>query len=83
MQMSTCHCMGFSNIIAANNTEVIFASIGGDHSLPRLTCHTDLFNCCRVGDTGTVGMGEWYYPDGRAVPNIAAGEDLYRVRNAP
>ena len=24
-----------------------------------------------------------YYPDGRAVPNIAAGEDLYRVRNAP
>ena len=28
-------------------------------------------------------MGEWYYPDGRVVPNQAAGEDFYRVRNAP
>ena len=28
-------------------------------------------------------MGEWYYPDGRMVPNRTAGEGFYRVRNAP
>lgn len=48
---------------------------------PRLTCYTDLVACCRVSDTGTVGMGEWYYPDGRALPKEVAGERFYRVRN--
>ena len=32
-------------------------------------------------------MGEWYYPDGEVVKNnaetVAAGENFYRVRNAP
>ena len=27
--------------------------------------------------------GEWYYPDGRVVPNSAAYESFYRVRNDP
>ena len=31
---------------------------------------------------GSLG-GEWYYPDGRMVPNSAAGERFYRVRNDP
>ena len=31
---------------------------------------------------GSLG-GEWYYPDGRIVPNLAAGEGFYRTRNAP
>lgn len=71
-----------SEIITTNNTEILITSIG-EGILNQLTCHTDLVNCCRAGDTGTVGMGEWHYPDGRAVLNNAAREDFYRIRNAP
>ena len=73
-----------------NNTEVLITDIGEDASdgLPSLTCHTDLTECYRKIDTGDQGgRGEWYYPDGRVVQNntasTAAGENLYRVRNAP
>ena len=75
-----------SIIITTNNTEVLITYIGEDapDGLPSLTCHTDLTECCRNSDTGGQGgRGEWYYPDGRAVPNQATGEDFYRLRNAP
>ena len=73
-------------MINTNNTEVLITDIGedGPGGLPSLTCHTDLTECCRNSDTGGQGgRGEWYYPNGRIVPNSAAGEGFYRVRNAP
>ena len=75
-----------STIITTNNTEVLITDIGEDDpgGLPSLTCHTDLTQCCRDSDTGGQGgRGEWYYPDGGMVPNSAAGEGFYRIRNAP
>ena len=72
--------------ITTNNTEVLITDIGEDApgGLPSLTCHTDLTECCRIGDTGGLGKwGEWYYSDGRMVPQQGAKEDFYRVRNAP
>ena len=84
-----------STTITVNNTEIIMDSIGEDFNrlygfgqhivgAPSLICHTDLTACCRGIDTGGQGpLGEWHYPDGRVVPNQAAGEDFYRVRNAP
>ena len=75
-----------STDITTNNTEINIRDIGEDYydGLPSLTCHTDLKNCCRNRDTGGQGgWGEWYYPFGTMVPNQAAGEGFYRVRNAP
>ena len=74
-----------------NNTIMVrITAIGEDAEggPPSLTCHTDLTECCRNKDTEGQGRrGEWYYPDGRVVQNnadsTAAGEDFYRVRNAP
>ena len=77
--------LGSTNI-TTNNSEILITDIGEDvpGGLPSLTCHTDLTECCRNPDTrGQGGRGEWYYPDGRTVPNQAANEDFYRVRNAP
>ena len=80
--------LGSTNI-TTNNTEVLITHIGEDYpdGLPSLTCHTDLTECCRNGDTGGQGgRGEWYYPDGRVIQNnagsMAIGEGFYRVRNA-
>ena len=73
-------------MITTNNTEILITDIGEDAPghLPSLTCHTDLTECCRNSDTGGQGgRGELYYPDGRVVPNTAAGEGFYRLRNAP
>ena len=80
-----------STIITTNNTEILITDIGEDTpgGLPSLTCHTDLTECCRRSDSlcedpdVSEGRGEWYYPDGRVVPNQLGGEDFYRVRNAP
>ena len=77
--------LGAVNIVS-NNTEILITAIGEDAPghRPSLTCHTDLTACCRNSDTGGQGgLGEWYYPDGSMVPNQAAGEGFYRVRNAP
>ena len=77
--------LGTTNI-TTNNTEILITDIGEDipgHP-PSLTCHTDLRNCCRKVDIGAQeGKGEWYYPNGTMVPNRAARQQLYRLRNAP
>ena len=79
-----------STIITTNNAEILITDIGEGATghPPTLTCHTDLIECCRNGDTGGQGgMGEWYYPNGSVVQNnagsIAAGGGFYRVRDAP
>ena len=60
----------------ANNSIVLLQSIGeGDAGA--LLCTTDRTACC----TRTLGLaGEWYYPDGRMVPIMAASEPYYRNR---
>ena len=77
-------------MITTNNTEVLITNIGEGipDGLPRLTCHTDLTECCRAGDhAGSEGLGRWYYPNGTMVQNstksIVAGGDFYIMRNAP
>ena len=77
-----------STTFTTNNTEILITDIGEDEDLPRLTCHTDLTECCRKNDTGVQGgLGAWYYPDGSVVQSydvaVTAGEGFYRVRNAP
>ena len=71
--------------ITTNNTEILITDIGEDApgGLPSLTCHTDLTECCRKGDTGDqAGRGEWYYPEGSDIHNMAAGENFFIRRNA-
>ena len=73
------------NNYTSNNSEILITEISNDYSNIglELICHTDLATCCRAGDTGTVGMGEWYYPNGGVVPSRHAGSDFFRLRNSP
>ena len=34
----------------------------------RLFCLTNTASCCRAIDTGSVGVGEWFFPNGTSVP---------------
>ena len=65
--------LGFGSNITTNNTENIITDIGEDVDLPRLTCHTDSPSCCRsfLENNGNGGLGEWTFPNGSVVPNIA------------
>ena len=53
---------------------------GGDDDNP-LLCLTDLTDCCRAGDTpsGINALGDWFFPNGTAVPNTVIDRDNYRV----
>ena len=45
-----------------------------------LECHTDDTTCCRgIDNPNGTRRGEWYYPDGTAVPP-PGGAGLYRTR---
>ena len=44
-----------------------------------LSCRTDLINCCNAAQAG-VSVGEWYYPDGTALPFDADGATFRRSR---
>ena len=48
-----------------------------------LVCRTDRTDCCRnnPGD-GEIRQGDWIYPNGDLVDNIASGDDIYRTRGA-
>ena len=72
-------------MISTNNTEVLITDIGEDipNSLPSLTCHTDLVQCCRGSDTEIGALGKWLYPNGTEIPNNAFGQDFYIRRTAP
>ena len=81
------------NTFTSNNSEILITEIAGDDDYGNrffgyptdleLICHTDLVACCRGVDTGTVGIGEWYYPNRAVVPNRHAGNDFYRLKNSP
>ena len=46
----------------------------GDDNNP-LLCLTDLTTCCRRGDTNSRGaLGDWFFPNGTAVPNMIIEE---------
>ncbi len=71
--------------ITTDNTEIFITDIGEGEDVPtRLTCHTDLTECCRGGDhSGSGGLGHWTYPDGSVIPNNAGGQDFFINRDAP
>lgn len=58
-----------------NNTVLRIEDIGENDDA--VICRTDLRPCCASLSNR---HGEWYYPDGRLVPNYGAGEDFYRNR---
>ena len=53
---------------------------GGAAGQEVLNCRTDLINCCNAAQTGGVSLGEWYYPDGTALPFDADGATFRRNR---
>ena len=64
-----------------NNSNILIGEIGeGDDGA--LVCITDLIRCCRNDDTPGEGgaLGEWFYPNGSAVPISDSGYDFYRSR---
>ena len=61
-----------------NNSLVTLENIDeGDDNNP-LLCLTNLTACCRGGDTpvGTGPLGNWFFPNGTAVPNMIIGVDI-------
>ena len=70
-------------MITTNNTNILITTIGEDvDSLPVLTCHTDLVECCRGSDhPGTGGLGNWFNPNGDMLTNEGDGGDFYIRRN--
>ena len=63
-----------------NNSNIRIGEIGeGDDGA--LICVTALIWWCRNADTpGMGGAGEWFYPNGSAVPIEGSGYDFYRSR---
>ena len=61
-------------------SEVAIADIGeGDDGA--LLCFTDLIQCCRNDDTSSgMALGEWFFPNGSAVPVGGADGDFYKNR---
>ena len=48
-----------------------------------LVCRTDRTDCCRNElSAGETRQGEWRYPNGVLVDNIANGDAIYRTRGA-
>ncbi len=92
MHVFGCNCVVYLTLgtgprITTDNTEIFITTIGEDAmgGQPSLTCHTDLTACCRGGDTGSGGVGQWTYPDGSVILNnagsIADGQEFYFLRN--
>ena len=55
-----------------NNSLVSLEDIG--ESSDALLCVTDLTACCRGSDTNGMGaLGDWFFPNGTAVPNMIIG----------
>ena len=58
------------NTTYRNNSLVTLDDIG-DGGVNGLLCLTDLTECCRSGDTsGRGALGEWFYPNETALPNM-------------
>ena len=57
-----------------NNSLITLEDIG-DGGVNALLCMTDLADCCRSGDTpsGIGALGDWFFPNGTAVPNMIIG----------
>ena len=68
--------------ITTNNSHVDIQYDIGEGDEAALLCITDLVKCCYSADTPREvgGLGQWFYPNGSAVPIEGAGYDLYRNR---
>lgn len=76
-----------TNVFLTNNTEIPISDISASPLLsqpllPPLVCHTDLAGCC---GSGSIGLGDWYYPDGSLVQKEAdsAGTTFFSSRELP
>ena len=65
-----------------DNSYILITDIGeGDDGA--LLCFTDLIQCCQSSDTSIgTALGEWFFPNGSAVPVGGARGDFYRDRDA-
>ena len=82
-----------STAVYANNSVIDINLVGEDFEGIQITdggaleCHTDDTTCCRGIDNppNGIGRGEWYYPDGTAVPSPDdagnATASFYRTRD--
>lgn len=66
----------------ANNSIVTEFEIGA-RTYTALLCYTNLQRCCHATNTDSTPIGQWYYPDGNVVPNMACAEskNLSAYRN--
>ena len=54
---------------------------GGATDVNALNCRTDLVSCCNVAQENVpASLGEWYYPNGTALPFHADGATFRRNR---
>ena len=68
--------LSLKGVVYANNGFVAVTEIGeGDDSLK---CITDHLHCCRARD---FRFGEWYFPNGSAVPIPHSATSFYRLRS--
>ena len=66
--------LSLKGVVYANNSFVTVTEIGeGDDSLK---CITDHLRCCR-----NFRLGEWYFPNGSAVPIPQFATSFYRLRS--
>ena len=70
-----------------NNSVIDIRLVGEGFEEPQITdsgaleCHTDDTTCCRgIDSPDGLGKGEWYYPDGTAVPPPGGDTGFYRTR---
>ena len=64
-------------VVYANNSVIPITEIGETTSNSGLQCNTDRRPCCA---TLPFRFGEWYFPDGTAVPILGAATTFYRSR---
>ena len=71
----------------ANNSVIDINLVGEGFEEPQITdggaleCHTDDTTCCSgIDNPDGPGRGEWYYPNGTAVPPPGGGTRFYRTR---
>ena len=68
--------VSFMGVNLRNHAYVDLTTVDEDNSVE---CHTDLFTCC-TSNQG-IHRGDWYFPNGNALANAGAGDDIYKRRD--
>ena len=70
--------LSLGNTPLTNNSLVVITDIGDILQGSALICSTTFRPCC---SSVSNRHGDWYYPNGTAIPNSAAGQNFYRGRD--